>query len=445
MLLRCFGAMGELWLDEVWTIRAVRQLSSFGEVLTWNSDNNHLLNSFWIELIPFNDSFSVRLFSLAASAFLLVLPAIRTKDTNGKEALFCLFLVSLSYPFVVYGSEARGYSLMLAALAGAYFSLMHLTKEDTGDSFGVQFQLLCCLAVISHGAALQAVAAMFLWCVIVIGIGKSVKLFWLTALFSGVLWLLFYSQLPPGSGALDNMLLALIDALSTSIGGPTAAYGSIEGVLSLFAAIFAVVLGINSLLALRADDDKRWILFALAIFVVPAALVLLLEPRVVYARYFLPGMLFYYFLLAAYLKITFERNRKLALISLGIFAAANSVQLWNFICYQRSSYRALLAELNEHDVLKTDQDFRQGAMLRFYGGEHLPKLSSTADLSQLPDWAKLEQSSDSDATAVIVHDDRVKSFARRRKFDDKEYCLKETFIGGGLSGWNLALYRSCDS
>ena len=46
---RLLAARGELWLDEVWSLRLSLDAASWHELLTMtNVDNNHLLNSLWL-------------------------------------------------------------------------------------------------------------------------------------------------------------------------------------------------------------------------------------------------------------------------------------------------------------------------------------------------------------------------------------------------------------
>src|SRR5690242_10327629 len=48
-VLRAIGMSTELWLDEVWSVRNVRSLQRWTDVLVrLRTDNNHHLNSLWL-------------------------------------------------------------------------------------------------------------------------------------------------------------------------------------------------------------------------------------------------------------------------------------------------------------------------------------------------------------------------------------------------------------
>ena len=65
--LRLWAATGDLWFDEIWTVRSVQGLAGAGEIFTqWISDNNHPLNSlyvFWLQ--EQTHAVCVRSFSIA--------------------------------------------------------------------------------------------------------------------------------------------------------------------------------------------------------------------------------------------------------------------------------------------------------------------------------------------------------------------------------------------
>ena len=57
LMLRVFATGGELWLDEVWSLLKIADLTSPLEILTKvKHDNNHLLNSLWMWVWPPSNS-----------------------------------------------------------------------------------------------------------------------------------------------------------------------------------------------------------------------------------------------------------------------------------------------------------------------------------------------------------------------------------------------------
>lgn len=115
--LRLAAAQGDLWIDEIWSLRLVERLTSPDQVF-WRlaEDNNHHLNSLWLYLV-----------GQSAAAWLDRLPAVllgtatvvaagrlgwRTSPAAGVVAAL---VAALSYPLVNYGSEARGYAGLILA------------------------------------------------------------------------------------------------------------------------------------------------------------------------------------------------------------------------------------------------------------------------------------------------------------------------------------------
>lgn len=52
LTLRILGARGDLWLDEIWTLKLLEHVGSPGEIF-WNlaHDNNHPLNSLYLYFV----------------------------------------------------------------------------------------------------------------------------------------------------------------------------------------------------------------------------------------------------------------------------------------------------------------------------------------------------------------------------------------------------------
>jgi hypothetical protein len=117
LVLRIAGAQGALWLDEAWSAKQAHDAGTpLGVFLHINHDNNHHLNSLWLQLV-----------GLGADPLLARAPAILTGTAAiyvaGRIAwrrgvLFGLVsaaLFAVSPILVTLGSEARGYAPMALA------------------------------------------------------------------------------------------------------------------------------------------------------------------------------------------------------------------------------------------------------------------------------------------------------------------------------------------
>jgi hypothetical protein len=117
MALRVAGAQGGLWLDEAWSATLANDVGTpLGVFVSVNHDNNHHLNSLWLQFVGFDAAPPLtRALSIASGtlsvlvATLIALP--RGRGVAGVTAL----LFAISPVLVTLGSEARGYAPMALA------------------------------------------------------------------------------------------------------------------------------------------------------------------------------------------------------------------------------------------------------------------------------------------------------------------------------------------
>lgn len=119
--LRIAAAQGGLWLDEAWSAYFARETGTIlGVFVQLNHDNNHHLNTIWLQLVGEHAAPVVQrgLAILTGTATIAVAAAIGARR-NMIVALVAAALFAVSPILVTYGSEARGYAPMLLALVGA--------------------------------------------------------------------------------------------------------------------------------------------------------------------------------------------------------------------------------------------------------------------------------------------------------------------------------------
>ena len=141
--LRIAAAQGDLWLDELWSLDLVSHISSPGEVF-WgiSHDNNHFLNSLWMYAAgPDRPPIVYRLPSIVCSTLAIVVAASIGWRVNTAAAVAGAWITGCSYPFVLYGSEARGYgALLLAVLAAVALWRPLLDDAAQGSTLGPQLR-----------------------------------------------------------------------------------------------------------------------------------------------------------------------------------------------------------------------------------------------------------------------------------------------------------------
>lgn len=121
MALRIAAAQGDYWLDEAWSALFAREARTPGDVLfAVNHDNNHFLNSFWLQFVGWGGSPLLgRALSIASGTATIVVAGLIGARRGPVAASMMALLFALSPILVTYGSEARGYAPMLLALLAA--------------------------------------------------------------------------------------------------------------------------------------------------------------------------------------------------------------------------------------------------------------------------------------------------------------------------------------
>jgi len=121
LILRCLAARGGLWLDEAWSAIFAQEVTTpAGVLFQINHDNNHHLNTLWLQLVgPGASPMLQRTLSiLSGTATILVAASIAAR--RGAAPAICAAVAFCLAPFLfTYGAEARGYAPMLLAWVSA--------------------------------------------------------------------------------------------------------------------------------------------------------------------------------------------------------------------------------------------------------------------------------------------------------------------------------------
>ena len=165
LALRIAAARGGLWTDEAWSvIYAAQARDPLGVFLRINHDNNHHLYSLWLQAI-----------GPAASPMLARAPAIlagslasssrqRSSARRSRTAgIVAALLFAVTPALVAFGSEARGYSMML--LAALTMLLLVSDALDGRPARGADWWLgvIALLGMLSHMTMAAPVGIAALW------------------------------------------------------------------------------------------------------------------------------------------------------------------------------------------------------------------------------------------------------------------------------------------
>ena len=113
-ILRYAAAHGDLWLDEILTLRSLTSITSPWQIFyKINNDNNHLLNTLYIYLLG-SDRNPVHLRMLAVICGTLAIPAAGLVAAGPRKDMMrggvAMTVFAMSSPMAYYSSEARGYA-----------------------------------------------------------------------------------------------------------------------------------------------------------------------------------------------------------------------------------------------------------------------------------------------------------------------------------------------
>lgn len=453
VIYRVLGMQGALWLDELWALEWARSLPSAKSIFTgYYSENNHFLQSAWLFIVQESGSSVVhRLFSFGCSVSLLGLLFIHAKQKGGYYQ-WLFVLVATSYVFVLYGTEARGYSPMLLALYLVYVSSQRLYTNPS-LWYVLLFWFACLLAISSHLGSFMFIAAVLVGSIprfgcirsIMIGLFPCALLLWL--------WVGFISKIQESGGDVGNEWFALSNLLSVGVGGPAVSIG----VLGLVSFLVALAVGVWLLRFLmiwtKRGGVQREFFLAGTVFL-PALGWALYRPEHLYARHFLPSLFVGYIFLAHLLQEAFsenkQRSRLIAVAFLFLFVVANAIHIMSLAQYGRGGYDEIVKRISvANGPIVSDIPFRHEAMLRYHAqrlGVSLSVLDSDERPSNMPEWARLPVFSQEQETVACWYLSINDPMIAASQISDR-YLLVGFYPSAALSGWGVSLFfhQQCQS
>lgn len=383
--LRLAGTCNDLWLDEIWSLRNVETLTHVSDIISLHDDNNHLVNSLLMfALGPGAAALTYRLCSLVAGICSLTILALGAARSRQPAEKFTLLLYAVSLPCVMYDSEARGY-----ALATTCALLTYLLNNSLLTTPTLRRALLlwptAILGICAHFSFLPYYAALLVWSIgaaaterhrttrhtlRVLLTAHSVPLSAAIALY-----LTTIRYLPTGSGTLAGYADVILSTLSLTAGGPQLSASSPEtSLVAVLVAVGFLACLLREMYDLRREGNRAWVLYTVIILGVPAFILCVLQPRVVFPRYFLPSILCCYYLCGKMLQRHLTAFRGGALFATMItltFVIAHSHNVTTFLRYGRGEYSAALTEMARESgsaplTVISDHDYRNGLVVRYH-------------------------------------------------------------------------------
>lgn len=446
LVVRLFGARGDLWVDEIWSLVLLKPLTSIDQVF-WriNHDNNHFLNSAYLYLLgPGASPMAQRSLSIALGVA-TVLAAVVAVAPRGRRAMITASLLfAVSYPMVHYGSEARGYAgSVLFTLLGLIFLERGLDGRR-GASVALAATIL--LGTLSHLVMLEAVAVLVAWTA------------WLSFRRTGSLLrssldvvLVFW----PAALAILPLALCMIvgDRLfGFTVGGfsPFSLSAFAHGYGGLVRALVGVpswigdwpaIVAACGLVCLSAciRHDQRASLYVIGVVGLPLLMAIARLPNLEFPRYFIVSGTLLLLWISETLGRGFDAGgarKALATIILVLIAVGSISSLLPFFQYGRGSYSAMVEKMiaDGDTTYSSNHQFRTATVVDHFApppGHRASFVAQDQVCARRPAW-------------LIVEGDPDRQPQQIDEGCNLIYGRTESSRYWGLSGVNWALYKRYD-
>jgi 4-amino-4-deoxy-L-arabinose transferase-like glycosyltransferase len=441
------AASGDLWLDEIWSVRMSRTLHSAMDVFTRRHDNNHPLNTLYLYLLGEPRlQLQYRLASVFGGLGCIGLVAYSAWRRWGpREALMSTVLCASSFPILLYSSEARGYGLLMLFVLAAYVAWSREMQRSQWPT-RLAYWIACVLGLLAQFTFVIALFAFGVGQFAADGEARSTrhrlaKLAWLQLvplLFAAWWYWFFVSRLVVGSGDQTGTWSLVGEVAALLLGLQDTPLLKLVSVLAVLAVVAA---GAQQL---RKAGDRQWLFFACIIVVAPAQLLLASSGRIVQVRYLLACFPFFFMLASRLLVLGWDRwgrGGRALLALVFVLCVSGNLQRDAFLLkYGRGGYSKAIAHMLQETptgpvLVGSDHDFRNGMLLVFHaarlpGGErvHYVKIARAQQLK--PEWFLLHNRELRHAPPPQFSLDGVVF-----------YRLDQRYGYAGLSGWNWYLYR----
>lgn len=462
-LLRLVGLFGDLWLDEIWSIRMVETLGGPLDVFTvMRHDNNHPLNSLWLHAV----GSGAPAWWMRAPAWVAGIGAVaaaaavgRTQFRRlhpgdeagaGRAALAAALALAIPYPFVHYASEARGYSAAVFFALLALWAVLRLTDRETAAR-GTAWRW----AALYAGAAVAAFLAHPTAAVVLVGgvviqvdavkrlgeapLGPVALAHGVPALALAAFVWGFVRTMVVGGGPINAVTDVLAELSAYTLG--TAPSMGLLPALPLLLALFG-----GSLVVLARSSPGLAAAYLGMIVVAPAVGLATGPSAGPYPRYFLVPAAFAVVVISYGAARAWTAGpRARAAVSVGALAVTVGSALHAAALFRhgRGEYREALRHIAASSpfpeiTLTSDFDFRNGTVVAW----HADAAGSDRTVIYLPasdlpprgaQWYLVHRLAGETPPAPEVTDPQ-----------GHRYLLDATYLHAGLSGWSWAVYRNAE-
>lgn len=448
-VIRIYGALNDLWLDEIWSLELLAGVSSPLDVFTRiHHDNNHYLNTLSMLFFgPQGNWLGYRVPSLIAGVGAVIMAGLIGRRKSAAAAIAAMLLTGFSYVLVVFSSEARGYAAVVFFSFLSFFVLEAHLKNPTWRS-GLIYSVSAIVGIAAHLTFVNFLLAAVAWsvarCISTRAVFNRSSVGILAChiapvAFLAVLYVVDIRHTAIGGG--DPTLLA--DGFATyfawSLGAPFADSWK----LAACAMTLAVLMACVKLLWRERSDSI--VFYAVVIVIAPLVLAVARDANVLYVRYFIVSIAFLLLLVAFALASLCHGGRRgqiLCICALLVFCVGNAWHLPRLLKDGRGHYVEALKYLADNTqqplvTVGSDHDFRVGLVLRFHALEAV----GDRPLEYFPEGAWPEQGPE----WVVCHQKRGTDPQPVERFTDQtgnRYQLVQWYRTAPLTGFDWFIYHN---
>jgi hypothetical protein len=396
------ASRGALSLDEVLSLEtALGARNWFSLLCQPTDDNNHLLNAVCLRLLGWQPHLIVyRIPAILFGGYTLLALAFTARRWGRAAILWTVYLAGLSFPIILYCSEARGYAaaMFFAVLS---FELLQCCWEQPTWGRIILFWVVLCLGFAAHFTFANVLVALGGWAVIRernrgtpvrAAVLRLARLFAPPAVFVAVVYLVIIRHLAILGGPIYTEREVIGAAAAHALGLPDTAH------LRVVAVAGCALLAICGLWHLVRRNRPEWTYFALVLFFAPLLMTLLTPSKYLTFRYFMVCFPFFYLLLAFLFVEWCRRPGIFKLLPVALILCMTTghlLKLQKLVDLGRGNFLQALNDMagaNRTPLIRvsSDSDFKNGKLLHFYGlllpakkVEYIPHDQITAER---PDW-----------------------------------------------------------
>jgi 4-amino-4-deoxy-L-arabinose transferase-like glycosyltransferase len=165
LALRIAAGTGALWLDEAWSAVFARDAATpLGVLWSINHDNNHHLNTLWMQMVGFDaPPLLQRALAIASGTLTILVAAAIGWRRSPATAAITAGLFAFSPALVWYGSEARGYAPMLLAFTAAVLLVDRWLSAPDKQPQAAGLAIALGLGLLAQATIVFGVAALLAW------------------------------------------------------------------------------------------------------------------------------------------------------------------------------------------------------------------------------------------------------------------------------------------